>query len=66
MYSDNDKGNLRRFWTTKTISSYGVEPLRGRGTRVFEAIEIDVHDREKGLPVVLKDIWIDHDRTREG
>jgi hypothetical protein len=66
MYPNNDKKNLRRFRTTKIISSYGAEPLRGRGTRVFEVIEIDAHDKEKGSPVVLKDIWIDHDRTREG
>jgi Fungal protein kinase len=66
VYPNNDKKNLRRFRTTKIISSYGAEPLRGRGTRVFGVIEIDTHDKEKGSPVVLKDIWIDHDRTREG
>ena len=66
MYPNNDKKNLRRFRTTKIISSYGAEPLRGRGTRVFGVIEIDAHDKEKGSPVVLKDIWIDHDRMREG
>jgi Fungal protein kinase len=40
--------------------------LRGRGTRVFKAVEIDKDDKETGSIVVLKDIWIDHDRTREG
>lgn len=54
------------FRTRKLISSYGAEPLRGRGTRVFEAIEIDRNGSLKGSPVVLKDIWIDRDRTREG
>ncbi|KAF9513153.1 hypothetical protein BS47DRAFT_1362609 [Hydnum rufescens UP504] len=33
-------------------------------TRVFEAIELD--GKEKDTPVVLKDIWIDHDRMTEG
>ena len=56
----------RKFLTKDLISSYGAEPLRGRGTRVFEAIEIDEHGCEKGPAVVLKDIWIDHDRMREG
>lgn len=33
---------------------------------MFEAIETDTNGTPKGSPVVLKDIWIDHDRTREG
>jgi hypothetical protein len=66
VHPDNDKRNPRRFLTKNLISSYGAEPLRGRGTRVFEAIEIDERGREKGPAVVLKDIWIDHDRMREG
>ena len=56
----------RRFRTKSTISSFGAEPLRSRGTRVFKAIEIDDLDREKGSHVVLKDTWIDTDRIREG
>ncbi len=48
------------------MSSYGAEPLRGQGTRVFEAVEIDGNGDSNGLPVVLKDIWVDSDRTREG
>ncbi|KAF9513935.1 hypothetical protein BS47DRAFT_1362032 [Hydnum rufescens UP504] len=56
----------RRFRTRKILSSFGAEPLRGRGTRVYEAIGVDEHGKEMGDPVVLKDIWIDHDRMREG
>ena len=56
----------RRFQTKRIISSSGAEPLRGRGTRVFEAVEIDEDGHEIGVNVVLKDIWIDKDRTREG
>jgi hypothetical protein len=40
--------------------------LRGRGTRVFEAIELDENGEPNGPRVVLKDIWIDSDRMREG
>jgi hypothetical protein len=29
-------------------------------------VEIDQNGHDKGSPVVLKDIWIDHDRDREG
>jgi hypothetical protein len=66
VHPDNDNKYPRRFRTTNIVSSFGAEPLRGRGTRVFEAIEIDGQGCEMGSPVVLKDIWIDHDRTREG
>jgi Fungal protein kinase len=61
---DNEKP--RRFRTIQIISSFGAEPLRGRGTRVYEAIEVGDDGKDKGASVVLKDIWIDHDRTREG
>ena len=66
VHPDNDTKHPRTFRTKRIISSYGAEPLRGRGTRVFEAIETGPNGVVKGLPVVLKDIWIDHDRTREG
>jgi hypothetical protein len=66
VHPDNDDKSVRRFRTKKIISSFGAEPLRGRGTRVFEAIEIDKHGNETSSAVVVKDIWIDHDRTREG
>ncbi|KAF8493938.1 hypothetical protein F5888DRAFT_1720628 [Russula emetica] len=66
VHPDNDKQNSRRFRTTEILSSYGAEPLRGRGTRVFQAVEIDGNGEPSGSPVVLKDIWIDSDRTREG
>jgi hypothetical protein len=62
----NDEQNPRRFRTTQILSSYGAESLRGRGTRVFEAVEIDGNGDPNGSPVVLKDTWVDSDRTREG
>ena len=48
------------------IISSGAEPFLGRGTRVFEAVEIDENGDPNGSPVVLKDTWVDSDRTREG
>jgi hypothetical protein len=33
---------------------------------VFEAVEIDRNGDPNGSPVVLKDIWVDNDCTREG
>jgi hypothetical protein len=66
VYPDNGDKSARKFRTKNIISSFGAEPLRGRGTRVFEAAEIDKHGNETSSAVVVKDIWIDHDRTREG
>ena len=66
VHPDNDKQNPRRFRTTRIISSYGAESIRGRGTRVFEAVELDRNGEPNGSHVVLKDIWINSDRTREG
>ena len=62
----NDEQNPKRFQTIRTISSSGAELLRGPGTRVFEAIEIDENGNSIGSSVALKDIWIDSDHTREG
>jgi Fungal protein kinase len=62
----HDQENPRRFQTKSLISSSGADPLQGRGTWVFEAIEIDKNDHEMGSDVVLKDSWIDKDCTREG
>ena len=33
---------------------------------MYKAFELDERGQEKGSAVVLKDIWIDNDRTREG
>jgi hypothetical protein len=66
VHPDNDKQTRRRFRTIRIISSSGAVPLRGRGTHVFEVVEIDGNGESSGPTVVLKDIWIDSDRTREG
>ncbi|KAF9233709.1 hypothetical protein BU15DRAFT_53550 [Melanogaster broomeanus] len=47
--------------TVATISDFGAEAMRGRGTRVFEAYDRSHPDRH----VVIKDAWRDSDRMRE-
>ena len=66
IYPGKNKQNSRRFRTTQTLDSYGAEPIRGRGTRVFSAAEIDGNRESIGSGVVIKDMWIDSDRMREG
>ena len=66
VHPDREREKPRRFRTKSVISLSGAEPLRGRGTRVFEAVEIDDQGCKKGSNVVLKDIWVDKDRMREG
>jgi Fungal protein kinase len=54
----------KTYRTSKILFSYGADPLRGRGTRVFEGRLL-----EDGMPsghsVAIKDGWVDHDRKRE-
>ena len=66
VHDSHDKTRSRKFHSKTILSSYGAEPLRGRGTRVFEAFELDERGAKKGSAVVLMDIWIDNDRMREG
>ena len=66
VYPENSMQNARRFKTGSVLSSYGAEPLLGRGTRVFGAVEINGNGESINSPVVVKDIWIDSDRLREG
>ncbi|KAF9509518.1 hypothetical protein BS47DRAFT_1487893 [Hydnum rufescens UP504] len=52
IHPHHDSGKPRRFRTRQIISS--------------SAIEVEDGGKETRGPVVLKDIWIDHDRMREG
>ena len=63
---DEPNSGTRTFRTIQVISTFGAEPFRGRGSRVFKAIELDGNGEPVGTPVVLKDTWIDSDRMREG
>jgi hypothetical protein len=50
------------FITTETLSDAAANFIRGRGTRVFQAFSESSPDRI----VVLKDVWLEDDRTEEG
>ena len=49
--------------TTDVLSNFGADAIIGRGTRVFK-----VYDKEdpNKTPRVLKDAWVEVDRSREG
>lgn len=56
----------RWYRTQRLVSNIGAEAARGRGTRVWEVALLDERNEPTGHPRVLKDCWIDDDRTREG
>jgi hypothetical protein len=51
------------YCTTDVLSDFGAEAIIGRGTRVFKVY--DEKDANK-TPRVLKDAWVEEDRSREG
>lgn len=64
---DQKMTTKRTFRTKRMISSIAADTLRGRGTRVWEVTEVDDKGKEKGNGTyVLKDVWVDDDRQREG
>lgn len=54
------------FRTKELIDQQNACSIRGRGTRVWEVVPADDEDTDPGKHVVLKDSWVDADRTREG
>lgn len=62
---DQDR-RLRSFLTKRLLNAQSAETIRGRATRVWEAIEIDELGKECGKPVVLKDTWVNLGRKNEG
>lgn len=63
----DEKETTTTFRTKRIISNIGADALRGRGTRVWEVIELDSRGKEKDVATcVLKDVWADDDRAREG
>ena len=61
---DDAKGTTRTFRTRRLISSIGADALRGRGTRVWEVVELK-NGKEGTSKHVLKDAWVDVERERE-
>lgn len=53
--------------TTRVISDFGADSLRGHGTRVFEAQVMSQNGQsiQDAEPIVLKDTWRGCDRGRE-
>ncbi|KAI0057356.1 hypothetical protein BV25DRAFT_1920204 [Artomyces pyxidatus] len=56
-------GKTRTYVTTEILADHGAETMQGRAPRVYEAFEKGDRSRK---PVVVKDIWIEDDRQREG
>ncbi|KAI0341452.1 hypothetical protein BDW22DRAFT_1359015 [Trametopsis cervina] len=52
--------------TLDPLANVSAEAAQGRGTRVWKGREIDKNGNVTGNIVVVKDCWIDDDRTREG
>ena len=58
---------INKYRTRRLISELGAIPLRGRGTRVWEVVELDANGNPVGTQTwVLKDTWGDADRPLEG
>ncbi|EKM53007.1 uncharacterized protein PHACADRAFT_124468 [Phanerochaete carnosa HHB-10118-sp] len=57
--------NNKKYRTLRLISSIGADSLRGRGTRVWEVVQVDGDGNFVAGPFALKDSWVDSDRVRE-
>lgn len=58
----HQQGEVRTFRTIFCLANYGAVGIRARGTRVFEVTD----PSQIGSKYVLKDVWINEDRTDEG
>lgn len=58
-------GNNTVYRTLQSLTAVDARSLRGRGTKVWKAVEIR-NGEECGEPVVLKDTWVSAVRDREG
>ncbi|KAJ3557299.1 hypothetical protein NM688_g1547 [Phlebia brevispora] len=61
----SDKGEARVYRTLELISCSGAQVLLGRGTRVWKVVQVE-NGEERGNPMVLKDVWANPRRKREG
>ncbi|KAI0341438.1 hypothetical protein BDW22DRAFT_1485428 [Trametopsis cervina] len=52
--------------TLDPLANVAAEAAQGRGTRVWKGRQVDREGNVTGNIVVVKDCWIDDDRTREG
>ncbi|KAI0689963.1 hypothetical protein BC835DRAFT_217918 [Cytidiella melzeri] len=56
----------RVFRTKYLINGDGAKSLRGRGTRIWKVQEVEGGEEDADSSGVLKDVWVDEDRQREG
>ncbi|PSR72489.1 hypothetical protein PHLCEN_2v11640 [Hermanssonia centrifuga] len=61
----SETGEESVFRTIRTISDFRADGLLGKGTRVWEVVHV-VDGKMVGPHCVLKDVWIEADRPREG
>lgn len=62
---DGFDGTRRTYRTLQLLSGAGPGDVRRGGTRIWKAVLLENGD-PSGTPVVLKDAWVDADRTAEG
>ncbi|KAI0341450.1 hypothetical protein BDW22DRAFT_1430104 [Trametopsis cervina] len=62
----NQNAHESTYRTLDPLANVSVEAAQGRGTRVWKGREIDKKGDMTGNIVVVKDYWVDDDRTREG
>lgn len=63
---DMDTTEEKVYRTEKLISDVGADHIRGRGTRVWKVHQVLANGGLSKDVRVLKDVWIDSDRVREG
>lgn len=66
-YEDDDNQvQCTSFRTDELIAGISAEAIRGRATRVWSGRELNDDRKPTGNTIVIKDVWIDTNRTREG
>lgn len=60
-----EDGRLSTYRTLELLSDKGVRSFSGKGTRVWRAAYVDANGG-LGPPVIVKDAWVNANRTREG
>lgn len=63
---DKDTEEEKVYRTEELISDVGADHIRGRGTRVWKVHQVLADGGLSTAARVLKDVWIDSDRSREG
>ncbi|KAF8306909.1 hypothetical protein DL93DRAFT_2143537 [Clavulina sp. PMI_390] len=61
----DSQGSPRIFRTCRLLSDVGAEAFIGRGTRVWAVNEVIGNKVDTSRTMILKDYWVNEDRTRE-